>query len=437
MTARIRRRELLEGAARGAGWLGLAPFALELPGGDSPLLSPVREPLRKCISLGGFGPLTVPDGHPNDYRLYGNREYIRDVSGTRWVKLWVSWAHLQEELEPTSREHSWAHLNTAPAGEAALRRLDRQVRAINDDSRRVGGMGVIVTLYHAYPTWSSGALPGDPARQGKSLETRVPDDVSADSPWAWFVSHLLARYRRGAPANPSGPSVSGDGRALRPGNPDGAWIDALEICNEPNLVLWPQRDIHRKVAKMIRTATRLTVALGGPALLAPATSDFPDHPHETPVATDWRTFSRRLLAELDGFRPHGAYVGWSHHNFLDVKEEVGGRRSRARGVVDLLYRRNWRGGGDRRLWLTEGGYDLYPDQAALEERLAQARKIRRNFAEMQAVPGVWMWTQHTICDVPWVLFKSGLRDDFVPGLGPGPGRPAYDAWASLPGSRRV
>ena len=60
-------------------------------------------PMRKCISLGGPGPLRKDDD-PDDYRLWGNRELIL-ASDTTWVKLWVSWQDLQGELEtpPASR----------------------------------------------------------------------------------------------------------------------------------------------------------------------------------------------------------------------------------------------------------------------------------------------------------------------------------------------
>ena len=427
----ISRRRFLRRAGAIA-WA--APFALDLPLAGRPL-APGHEPLRKCISLGGYAPLTVPDGHPNDYRLHGNREYIRDQSGTRWVKLWVSWAHLQQELAPASRAESWAQLNQAPAGEAALRRLDRQLRAVNEDALRVGGMGVILALYHDYPTWSSGAREEDPARGPKPINGRVPSEVSEDSPWGWFVEYLMARYRPGTAPNSEGPRAgAGPGRAEAVGNPDGAHIQALEICNEPNLLLWPQPAVVPAVAGMIKTATALAGAHGRPLILAPATSDFPDHPHDSADATDWLTFSRRLLERLDDFRPGTARVGWSHHNYLDVSEEVSGSRSRAQRVVKLLYRHNWRGGGDRRLWLTESGFNLYPRQGELKARLAQARKLERNFTQMSAQPEPFLWTQHTICDVPSNVFKSGLRDDFVPGAGPGAPRPAWDTWARLPGS---
>ena len=41
-----------------------------------------EESLRKCISFGGPGPLRA-EGHPDDYRLWGNREYVRESAARR------------------------------------------------------------------------------------------------------------------------------------------------------------------------------------------------------------------------------------------------------------------------------------------------------------------------------------------------------------------
>jgi hypothetical protein len=430
----LSRRDLLR---RASGlWLAAgAPFGGLVPVAAQELALP-RSPLRKGVSMGGYGPLTVPDGHPNDYRLHGNREYLRDVSGTRWVKLWVSWAHLQEELSPASRAESWAHLNQAPGGERALARLDRQIRAANEDAAaRPGGMGVIVTLYQDFPTWSSAPVAEDPARADKPLNARLPVDLSPAGPWAWWVGHLCARYRRGVPPSPTGPVDAPTGPTF--GNPLGAWIDLLEIVNEPNFLLWPQAGLHLRVAEMIATASAVAAELGGPGLLAPATSDSPDHPYERPRATDWLTFTTRLLEALAGFEPPG-WLAWSAHNYLDVKDEVSREASRARRTLEMLrlhhFPRRALGPGARRLWLTEGGFDLHPEQGSDEARLAQADKIERNFLAMSEEPGVHLWTQHGINDVTTNDFKSGLRDDFLTPGGRGTARPSWHAFGALPGA---
>jgi len=423
-------------AGAGAGAYGLASRRPSPDPGPPPPAGPPGSDsapgLRKGISMGSYAPIRE-EGHPNDYRLHGNREYIRDLSATRWVKLWVSWGHLQEELRPASRRESWTQLNRGPGADAALARLDRLVRAVNDDGARVGGgIGVILTLYHEYPTWAGSALRG---RGRRPVSARVPDDLSPEGPFGWMIDHLCARYRPGARANPIGPHLPRGRPAPRAydpaeGNPLGARVDMLEVCNEPNTLLWPQRAMPGRVAEMIVTATELSARLGGPGILGPATADFPDPPRDTERATDWRTFTERLCDELPG-GAMSALAGWSHHNYLDVKEESSWRASRARRVIDRVERAGFAG----RLWLTEGGYDLYPDQDDSGALADQARKIERSFREMSRDPRVFLWTQHAINDDPANRFKSGLRADFVPGEGPGPPRPAWDVWRRLPAPR--
>jgi hypothetical protein len=390
--------------------LGRLPFASEQELADGTL---ELGPPRKCISLGGPGSLRE-DHHPDDYRLWGNREFIR-ASGTTWVKLWVSWADLQQELgtAPDSRDRSWAHLDTAPHGEFWLRRLDRQARAANAD-----GVGVIVTLFHAFPTWSSGVTGPDPVSGHKPPEQHLPSDLGPDSPWGWFIGYLCRRYAKSAPRNP-----------------DRAWVDALEICNEPNLLYWPQEAVVPAVAQMIRTAEELSARLGGPAILAPATSDYPDQDQESEdglLAQGWHGFTERLLAELGELRPR-VPLDWTQHNFNDVQRPE--RQSRAERVLDLLALKGWPN-QVRPLWLTEGGYNLYPNEGEPRARARQARLIEASFRSTRSDPRIHMWTQHTITDKVGNDFKSGLRDDFVPGRGPGAERPAWQVWRELPGSAR-
>jgi hypothetical protein len=423
---------------RGGGLLVATTAATFLPVGGLEKLDRsaiARRSLRKCVSLGGPGPLRE-EKHPDDYRYWGNREFIRDSSGTKWVKLWVSWFDLQQELEatPDGLYRSWDQLNSAPGGQSWLRRLDRQLRAINDDR-----LGTILTLYHAFPTWSSGADAHDPVSGDKPPEAKLPVDLSPTGPWGWFIAHLCARYRKGAARNrigPHEPSGEENGEGVRFGNPDGAWIDALEVCNEPNLLFWPQEGIELAVTEMIRSAARLSKRWGGPAILAPATSDFPDHDHDNErglVATEWRGFTRRVLDGLVGFRPP-VPVYWSHHNFQDVKHaDV---PSRAEQVIELLRSKGWTT-HRQPLWLTEGGYDMHPNERDALTREDQARLIEGSFRRMRRVGDVYVWTQHTITDKQGNDFKSGLRDDFVDGRGPGARRPAWRAWRDLVGSAEL
>ena len=427
------RRRLLQagtGAVLASG--GLAGSAAALP---APIVAAGADgapgPLRKCISLSG--PAPVRSGrHPNDYRYWGTPDYFRQ-SGTTWVKLWVSWADLQPEYRPRNRTESWFDLNMAPLGKAWLWRLDRQIKAANDD-----GLGVILSLYHAFPRWANGAEGADPD-SARGAAQRLPSDLSADSPWGWWVAYLCARYS-GKP-NPLGPhepfpGEDASGYQARSGNPLGARVDALEVCNEPNVLLWPQARIGANVATMIRSA----VALAGPAgprILGPSTLDSPD-PEDAAaprVRTDWRSFTTQVLDELRREPARGPF-GWSHHNYRDVKRAVAAPQSRARQVVDLVRAGSWPDGGRPLLWLTEAGLNVFPDQRDRRVRRLQAARIRRNFLEMSRLPDVYLWTQHGLSDVASNAFKSGLRDDFREGDDPrpGPARPALRAWAELPGA---
>jgi hypothetical protein len=407
-------------AVGGLSSLGRVPAAAEPASG-----------LRKCISLGGPGSLRQ-DGHPDDYRLWGNREYIRDVSGTRWIKLWVSWYDLQQELgfPPPGRGYSWRHLNGAPAGQGWLRRLDRQVRAANDD-----GLGVILAIHHSYPTWASGATGPDPVDSRKPAEQKLPLDVSPDGPWAWFVAYLVARYRKGSRPNPLGPqgTVADIAVGHDPlfGNPDGAAIDVLEICNEPNYLAWPQEGVVEVTAEMIRSATQLSAVWGGTPVLAPATSDFPDSTQRNSgglKATVWSEFTLGVLDSLAGYRAT-VPLRWSHHNYRDVRLGT----SHVQDVLAMLGGARWRS-DVAPLWLTEGGLNLGRRAGDPSQRGLQARAIERSFRRTMDLPGVYLWTQHTISDKAGNDFKSGLRDDFEWGRGPGVERPAWTVWRDLPGA---
>ncbi len=208
------------------------------------------EPLRKCISIGG--PQTENGRH--DYNLHGNRDYFL-ASNTRWIKMWVDWRYLQPTA-PASRDASWAQLNTAQNG--ALPSLDRQIRAVNNDSdwlssKGRGRMAVMLTVYQQTPDWASTRDAADlPAAHNRGYDRKFPARVDMSSPWAWFMDHLLARYKSGVAANPRGPHRpdAGDRGGYDPwyGNPYRAYIAGIEIVNEANYLFWPQRQAVAKTA---------------------------------------------------------------------------------------------------------------------------------------------------------------------------------------------
>src|SRR5436190_7606631 len=216
--------------------------------------------LQKAISFNGPQSLRS-DNSPNDYRLWGNRDYVTR-SGTRWVKLWVSWYDLQQDQPPATQAASWAQLDKS----ASLSRLDAQVRAANAD-----GEHVMLTLYQAFPTWASGATGPDPLSSKPAIQ-KLPLDLSPNGPWGWFVGYLSDRY---------------DGSSVLTGK-----VDALEVMNEPNHLYWPQDGIVQNTATMLRTAEQLSFIYGRQAIVGPATSDYPDPGGaRAGVNTDWRTFT--------------------------------------------------------------------------------------------------------------------------------------------------
>jgi hypothetical protein len=286
---------------------------------------------------------------------------------------------------------------------------------------------VILGIYHSYPEWSNGTTAGavEPG-SGKPADARMPLDLSPTGPWGWFVSYLSRRY-----GGPSGPRIWG-----------------LEICNEPNLLCWPQAGIADAVVAMARTAAFAVAGRPYPALLLlPATSDFPDEDVVEAgvlVATGWPGFTTAVLDRLRGINTAGAALpAWSHHNYRDVKA-ADRRTDRAAQVIRLLHERGWP--GDRRLYLTEGGVDIdrlseahcpelaaakTGDQAQAARERCQARLIEANFEAMSNAD-VALWTQYKLQDERSdVTTASGLRRDFIEGIGPGPPRPAWELWRTL------
>lgn len=343
-------------------------------------------PLRKGLSL-PHGMQT--DASPNDYRNNGNATVVHD-SVTRWVKVWVDWNQVQGAFPaPTSYQDSWNQL--AVGGNSALPRLDAIIKKINDDSAALqaengGAYGIILCVDSFTPPFARpAAYAGD--------DRAFPADVSTNGYWGWFFAHLCARYKQGAAASTTGP----------PGNPLGAFISAIEVCNEPNALYHPQSGLHCGVAGMMKSAENLQAFWDAPsALLGPAVLDL------DPGAggTTFTTFTANVLSQLQNWVPR-KYFGWSAHNYKDVQTadiSTPPTSTRVAYVQALLQQYAWKGTGERIVWLTEGGSFRVTETE-------QQNRVYTNYAQMQSLPDVPIWTNHLIVDPPPgpTAFDSGME----------------------------
>ncbi|MDO8184349.1 hypothetical protein Q5424_04450 [Conexibacter sp. JD483] len=477
MTDRLSRRQLLaRGAAAGAA------FALAGCGDDGPPAptAPAPTPPVPTTATTALVPLPsermlkgvslIGDVNPYDDSL-GVRQYLLGgARPTEVVTLWAVWPALQPTApEPRTREAAFAQLSAPadPEAAAGLDRLDAQIAQANADGRRVG-----LTLYQAFPEWTHPATlkldprlshdlggPGFPGAGRRGTEAHIPDDRSDDGPWAWFVEWCCARWADTGGAPSPGPGIDG----ATAGNPRSARIDWLQPLNEPNLAWWPQTSdrfpagtIASAVAEMVRSAATVaarwrTAAATprGPELLIPNTADVVADAGG--FGTPWRDFTSELLRALSGWVAP-LPVGWSQHNYADVKygpqqEGPGAGRWRAQEAIDLLGSGAW---PDPGLWLTEGGYQFgvteaapqvwrvdpakVADPASADVFAEQVAKLQANWEAMEQLP-VRLWTQYFVNDKD-VRFQSSLRGPVR--VGPDgvrtpndPPYPAADLWPRL------
>jgi hypothetical protein len=412
----------------------------------------------------------IGDVNPYDDALAVRPYLLSGPRPTEVVTLWVVWPELQPHRpEPQTLAASFAQLSD-PNGPAAAKiaQIDAQIARANADGRRTG-----LTIYQGFPDWthpSVGCLdprlsrdvggPGYPGAGRLNAGAHVPDDRSEDGPWAWFVAWCCARWADTGGVRTSGPGR--DGAAV--GNPQGARLDWLQPMNEPNLAWWPQSSplypdgtIASAVAEMMRSAAAVAARYRngaatprGPELLMPNTADVVTA--ESSFGTPWRDFTRGVLAQLAGWQPPTP-VGWSQHNYFDVKygvqrEGEGRGLWRAEEAIALLREGGW---PDPALWLTEGGYQFgvratemehvyLVDAAKTADRRSadvfaeQVRQLRENWEAMERLP-VRLWSQYLVNDKD-VRFQSSLRGP-VRGDANGvltpfdPPYPAYDVWPRL------
>lgn len=385
-------------------------------------------PQAKGLSLPFY---TGGAGHPEHPGFDNNISRITTAFRCDWVKYWISWPDVQPADPGGDFGTFCASLNGSPA----IRNLDYAIKMANDV-----GVYVLLTVDSFFPLWASfpEETPHNEPVTGKSPYRRFPRDLETNSPWGKFVSYLYNRYRfydapnyRGK-VNPNGPNPS-DWH----GNPMGAWIGGFEPMNELNYGPWPQDAPSCVIAKMMHSVETIVTFWNGEAgqqaggWFAPALQQQDGDSWRNSGSTSVRFSTASADVEdsvldiLSNWRPR-CYVGWSTHNYKDVRDNG---IARTYSALDRLERRNWRGGGDRDIWITEGGFEQNPLGAQLSE---QAAAIRNNWANLANLPPVALWTQHLIHNKPFNSFTSGLKYVSANGVsGPDNQWPAYAEYARL------
>jgi hypothetical protein len=386
--------------------------------------------LRKGFSLGGPAPITVFDGsvsggpvypadpttlHANDYRQPSVREQMQSgPAPTTWVKLWIDFNWLLQDFtyQPGMTQYGdvWDWLNHSPYNSYAIQRLDRQIRAANDD-----GKSVVLTVYQSLPAWCANVAPGTTDPAGRPLSQAYPSAASR-GPWSMLMAYLFARYKYGVPANATGPGHSGTNQY---GNPYGAWAYMVEFTNEPNHLCWPQTQsgistYASVVSLMFKTAEECSyfwAGTGPPYPLGPAVLDAAGDGTNT---IGWYDYTNTVVGALQGWQPR-KYVGWSLHNYGDVKSHHDG--AQARSVIQQLYAVGWKGGTDGNIFITEAGLNMAPPNYALGANgdaspTAEADQTAFNhdtYTAMYNTPQAYCWLNHGVNDYANTSFISGVR----------------------------
>jgi hypothetical protein len=402
--------------------------------------------LRRIIDLGAGGG-TRP-GSVGDYRFHDNRRYFAETN-TTWVRLWADWPTLQPDPARAPDDPDGA-------GAAVLAALDDQIRAANAD-----GVKVILLLYR-FPLWANGmealgaqrnsdaeisyaypdriaatdwaryvAAGRDPTRVNPSrraLEFAIPPQgVGPASAWAAFVEFAYARWHRG---------VAG----TRP------YVHGIELVNEPNFQLWPQRapaagadpfalgdlTVQATVAQMMQTAASIAARHGDDTLIfAPSLADSELGGR---TVTQYDELATRLLDALAaiGHQP-GPTTAWAHHNYTDLERRLTDTKAqRLRAVLDGRWT-GYREGGIPAVFMTEGGVRLskmaayYPTEERLAaQALSWQQGWDRHHRDDGPGAGIAMLAQYTTYAEP--RFDCGLLDPWPAVVR----RPAYSVWTSLP-----
>jgi hypothetical protein len=400
--------------------------------------------LLRIVDLGQGA--TLHPGSPADLRVGDNRALLAE-SGTAAVRLWADWPILQPDP-------AVAPGDPASRGAPFLAALDGQIAAANEDGLRV------VLQFYRFPTWANGTAELAAARGTDAEISFAYADRIAPAAWARYVAAgrdpaAYSPSRRAlefaVPAQGCGPGSAWAAmfaflhERYRPGTA-GPFVDAIELVNEPNFQLWPQRApsptadpfalgpvvVQRTVAEMMASARAVSAAAGHPGLLL--TPSFADSNQGGRTVTHYDELAVALLDELAAT---GAVVGaneaWTHHDYTDVEGRV--EATKTQHLRTLLAGR-WTGLADSTgpvVLITEGGARLsqmralYPTE---DPRAAQAESIRlaleRHARADGPGAGVWMFAQYTLHADP--SFDCGLLEA-APST---TRRPSFAAWSAGP-----
>jgi hypothetical protein len=296
----------------------------------------------------------------------------------------------------------------------------------------------------------------------------VPTDLGENGPWAALIKFLVERYgltwdKVNPYRQPCSHNFNGEGCGdyLR-------YVDFLELVNEPNKLLWPQRQpdsnngllvMPGQVALMFRTSKavldkrnaelvnaeprQLNAGDTTLKLLGPATLDLSDRKDDKRYReTAYDQFNTSLFEWIGAMRfQPGPHFAWSHHNYADMEDRRDERpRTTTSGgqkrLLPPIYKKTnsaawtrallavgvrgykwggWPGGNQQVVLLTEGGVRLNEARKFVTPRVnaetLQARWVDRNFNLMKTGPlsaGIGMFTNYLIYSDPCT--DTGLRD---------------------------
>ncbi|HEX5923018.1 MAG TPA: hypothetical protein VFY45_04250 [Baekduia sp.] len=332
------------------------------------------------------------------------RLWIRQTK-TGWIRIWAPWWL----IEPTAGNR----------GGAALAAIDNEIAIAN-----AWELNVVLVSYGFAPWVAKAATVGADNPSNRADYFHLPASLSTTSDWANWIAFLYDRYKPGG----SGPGT----------------IKALEVANEPNLMMWPQQaangdvSIGTATASMIRTAASIASARGGAVkILAPGSAEVTAG--SSRGSTNLGTLIDKTLTALGSptFTGH-ELVAWSHHNYRDVKN---GEDNLAT-VVNRLAAWGWQGSSDQPgslgIWITEGGYDI---GAANNDSPSQGPALQANWNKLFSTSGSGA---HASAIAQYLFMgesggatpkNSGIRS-FPPGASERTGWAVWrdtDAFAGLPG----